>query len=168
MKSSSIGTRITSESRARTRRVYCHVTLSRGWLLNATRHAGTVVLTAFTIFISSIMAPRPHFDLESLSTSIPAIFDQAQISAATHRKNCVALYKLQVASADVVESMTRGRDAEVKLVGERAFSEIFLGMLNRVLIVKKSTPAADRIVKFVAAYVEFLNEKGVYTPYMCA
>ncbi|EJC98309.1 uncharacterized protein FOMMEDRAFT_96961 [Fomitiporia mediterranea MF3/22] len=106
------------------------------------------------------MAPRSSFDLNSLSTAVPAVFDQAQSSAATHKKNCVALYKLHAASAEIIESINRGRkDAEVKLVGERAFAEIFLDMLNRVLVVKKSTPAADRIVKFVASYVKFLSEK---------
>lgn len=83
----------------------------------------------------------------------------------THKKNSVALYKLQSASAAVVE---RGRsDAEVRLVGERAFSEVFLDMLNRVLVVKKSTPAADRIVRFVTTYVKFLNEKGASSLYEC-
>ncbi|KAH9930810.1 nuclear condensing complex subunit [Amylocystis lapponica] len=33
--------------------------------------------------------------LQSLSTAIPHIFDQAQLSVTTHRKNCVALHKLQ-------------------------------------------------------------------------
>ncbi|KAL5523223.1 YCG1_2 [Sanghuangporus sanghuang] len=106
------------------------------------------------------MAPRAHFDLDQLTTAIPAVFDQAQTSAATHKKNCVALFKLQSASAEVVEPVGRGKkDVEVRLVGERAFTEVFMDMLNRVLVVKKSTAAADRIVKFVSSYVKFLNEK---------
>ncbi|KAL5480828.1 YCG1_1 [Sanghuangporus weigelae] len=107
------------------------------------------------------MAPRAPFDLDSLTTAIPAVFNQAQTSAATHKKNCVALFKLQSASAEVVESVGRGKkDAEIRLVGERAFTEVFMDMLNRVLVIKKSTPAADRIVKFVSSYVKFLNEKA--------
>lgn len=109
------------------------------------------------------MAPRTFLDLESLKTAVPIVFDQAQTSAATHKKNCVALYKLQSASAEVTETVGRGKkDAEVRLIGERAFTEVFMDMLNRVLIVKKSTPAADRIVKFVSSYVKFLNEKGPF------
>ncbi|KAH8108765.1 nuclear condensing complex subunit [Phellopilus nigrolimitatus] len=108
------------------------------------------------------MAPRATFDLDALATSIPTIFDQAQSSAATHRKNCVALYKLQSASAAVVETAEKGRKGEeVRLVGEKVFTEIFLNMLNRVIVVKKGTPNADRIVKFVANYIKFLNDKNV-------
>lgn len=109
------------------------------------------------------MAPRATFDLDALATSIPTIFDQAQSSAATHRKNCVALYKLQSASAAVVETADKGRKGEeVRLVGEKVFTEIFLNMLNRVLVVKKGTPNADRIVKFVANYIKFLNDKSAW------
>ena len=106
------------------------------------------------------MAPRQEFDLDSLSSLVPTIFDQAQSSAATHKKNCVALHKLQTASAKVQE---RGRNSELKLVGERAFGEVVLDLVNRVLVVKKSTPAADRIVKFIGSYVRYAYEKGTYS-----
>ena len=109
------------------------------------------------------MAPRQDFDLASLPNLIPAILDQAQSSAATHKKNCVALHKIQIASVKVVEGGDgRGRGSEVRLTGERAFGEVILDLLNRVLVIKKSTPAADRIVKFIGSYVKFIYEKGVY------
>ena len=41
------------------------------------------------------------------------------------------------------------------------FAEIFMDMLNRVLVIKKGVAAGDRIVKFVASYVKFLGEKGM-------
>jgi condensin complex subunit 3 len=47
-----------------------------------------------------------------------------------------------------------------KFTGERAFVETFLDMVNRILDMKKGPPAADRIVKFVGSYVQYLNEKG--------
>lgn len=110
------------------------------------------------------MEPRQDFDLDSLPTLIPAIFDQAQSSAATHKKNCVALHKVQIASAKIVEGGKGVRqDSEVKLVGERAFGEVVLDLLNRVLVVKRSTPPADRIVKFIGSYVRFIFEKGMLT-----
>lgn len=107
------------------------------------------------------MAPKRSFDLEDLSTSIPDIFDQAQSSSATHKKNCVALYKLHCSAALVTESGDgKGRHAaDVKLVGEKAFADIFVDMVSRVLVVKKGIPAADRTVKFVGAYGRFLFEK---------
>lgn len=108
------------------------------------------------------MAPKPSFELDSLSTIIPSVFDQVQTSAATHKKNCVTLYKLQSTSAKVTETVDRGRNnAELRLIGEKTFAEIFMDMLNRVLVVKKGVTAGDKIVKFVASYVKFLGEKGV-------
>lgn len=103
------------------------------------------------------MAPKIRaFDLETLSTSIPNAFDQAQGSAATHKKNSVALFKTHHASATVTESTGRG----VVLTGEKAFTTIFLDMLNRTLVVKKGNQTADRIMKFVATYIGFLNGKS--------
>ncbi|KAJ6451646.1 nuclear condensing complex subunit [Mycena sanguinolenta] len=75
--------------------------------------------------------------------SVAAIFDQAQTSIANHRKNCVALYKLHVKKNDQSE-----------------FIAGFLDMLSRVLVVKKGPPPVDRIFKFAAQYVRFVNEKA--------
>lgn len=106
------------------------------------------------------MAPRA-FDLDALGTTIPAIFDQVQSSAATHKKNCIALYKLQTASAGVLETISKGKKAEeIRLIGEKTFTDIFVDMVNRVLVVKKGVPTADRIVKFVGSYVKFIGEKS--------
>ncbi len=98
-------------------------------------------------------------NLADLESSIPRIFDQAQISIANHQKNYVALYKLHTHAAQFTESVNNGRS--VKLTGERKFEEIFTLMLTRVLPLKKSTSPADRIVKFVGGYVQFVNLKGM-------
>lgn len=107
------------------------------------------------------MAPRPTFDLETLATTVPAIFDQVQSSTATHKKNCVSLHKLQNASSTMVETVDRRKKGnEIKLVGEKAFIDVFLDMMNRVVVIKKGVPTADRIVKFVGSYIQFINEKS--------
>lgn len=101
-------------------------------------------------------------DIESLSTLVPKIFDQAQASIVTHKKNCIALYKLQNAAAGVTELLRKGKkDVNIRLSGEKTFSDIFLDMLNRVLTVKKGNPTADKVVKFVGTYLGYLNEKGI-------
>ncbi|KAI5122625.1 hypothetical protein M0805_008714 [Coniferiporia weirii] len=112
------------------------------------------------------MTTKALFDLSSLATAIPVVFDQAQSSAATHKKNSVALFKLQSASAAVVENVGKGKmsGAGLKLVGEKMFAEVFVDMLNKVLIVKKGTPTADRIVKFVSNYVKFIVDKTAEKP----
>ena len=105
------------------------------------------------------MAPKSTLNLEDLIESIANIFDQAQISLANHKKNCVALYKLHTKAAAVTQP---GKDGNgPKLVGEKAFQDVFIDMVNRVLVVKKGPANADRIVKYVGSYVKFMNEKGL-------
>lgn len=104
--------------------------------------------------------PKPNQDkaIENLHERIGAIFEQAQLSLANHKKNCVALYKIHAQVMDVVHEGSAG----VKLVGERAFQDVFVNMVSRVLDVKKGAGAAgaERIVKYVGAFVRFMNEKG--------
>ncbi|EAU89293.2 condensin subunit Cnd3 [Coprinopsis cinerea okayama7 len=100
------------------------------------------------------------YDLEELPEAIATIFDQVQLSLANHKKNCVALYKLHLRAATVTKTVQKKNGTtSTKYVGEKAFADTFLDMVNRVLVIKKGPPAADRIVKFVGSYVEYLNEK---------
>ncbi|KAH0581314.1 hypothetical protein H2248_012409 [Termitomyces sp. 'cryptogamus'] len=94
---------------------------------------------------------------DNLAESIAAIFDQVQLSLANHRKNCVALYKLHQQAAAVTQTGSNG--AVVRLVGERKFGDAFIGMVNRVLVVKKGSATADRVIRFIGSYVKFVNEK---------
>lgn len=103
-------------------------------------------------------APSPATTLESLATSIPKAFDQAQTSTANHQKNFVALHKLHIESAKVTETINNGDS--IKLTGERAFEDVFVDMVSRVLSVKKGASQADRIVRFVGGFTKFINEKG--------
>ena len=100
-------------------------------------------------------------DLDTLPEAIATIFDQAQTSLANHKKNCVALYKLHLRAAEITaEAKKKNGTVSIKYTGERAFADAFLDMVNRVLGMKKGPPAADRIVKFVGSYIQYLNEKG--------
>lgn len=93
---------------------------------------------------------------DTLPTLLPPIFEQAQHTTANHRKNIVALRKVQDACASVTEDSSKG----TKLVGEKAFNTLFIDMVNRVLGVKKGVAVADRVVKFVASYVAYTTEQG--------
>jgi condensin complex subunit 3 len=101
--------------------------------------------------------------LDSLVTSIPKAFEQAQISSANHQKNFVALHKLHADAAKHTESVNNGNS--IKLTGERAFEDVFIDMVSRVLSVKKGASQADRIVRFVGGYTKFINGKGEH--YFC-
>ena len=96
--------------------------------------------------------------IDIIPAALPKIFDQAQNTTANHQKNKVALHKLHKDAAAHVQSVQNGKS--VKLIGERAFEDVFIDMVNHVLHVKKGAPLADRIVKFVGGYVRFMNEKG--------
>jgi hypothetical protein len=97
---------------------------------------------------SASAMPSAVSPLEALPTLVPHHFQDAQHSLATHRKNVVALQRAHAAAAQVTQRTERG----TKLVGEKAFNEVFIACLNRVLGIKKGVVNADRIVKFVAAY----------------
>ena len=104
------------------------------------------------------MAPKSMSILHDLTEKVATIFDQAQTSMASHRKNCVALFKLHVQAEGVTEIVKNGK--ATKLVGERAFGDAFIDMITRVLVIKKGPAGADRVVKFIGTYVKFMNEKG--------
>jgi condensin complex subunit 3 len=98
------------------------------------------------------------FTLKDLSVEIPKIFDQVQNSTANHQKNYVALFKLHSEAAQVTEPRDRGM--ALKPIGERAFEDILMHMVARILSVKKGVVPADRIAKFLGGYTKFINEKG--------
>lgn len=106
--------------------------------------------------------PAPVPILETLQPAISKIFDQAQTTTANHQKNFVALYKIHVEAAKHTQPVQNGKS--VKLVGERAFEDIFINMVTRVLSLKKGTTGADRVIKFVGGYIRVANDKcGQYT-----
>ncbi|KAL4079677.1 nuclear condensing complex subunit [Scleroderma citrinum] len=97
------------------------------------------------------MLARTSSLAETLSASIPRIFDQAQNTTANHQKNVVALYKIHIDAATFTESVHNGRS--IKLTGERLFEDAFIDMF-------KGISQAERIVKFVGAYTKYMNEQA--------
>ena len=94
---------------------------------------------------------------EAVHDTVPAIFQQAQHSVASHKKNVVQLHKIQLQAAAYTEPTPKGP----RLVGERTFNNQFLDVLKNILPLKKGTTVADRIVKFVGAFVHFIVDKGL-------
>ncbi|KAF9168468.1 hypothetical protein DFQ26_007599 [Actinomortierella ambigua] len=88
--------------------------------------------------------------LENLRTLIPAIFQESQKTTGNHRKNAIALRKIQEQCAEA--------GAEE---GEAAFFKEFIRNLNVVLAVKKREPAADRVIQFVSAFILCTREKDI-------
>jgi len=96
---------------------------------------------------------------EQLLAAIPRIFDQASSSTANHKKNHVALYKIQ----DELAKWTEPLKKSIRIIGERKFQDTFLILFARVIPLKKGEASGDRIVKFVGGYIKFINEKGWHT-----
>ncbi|KAF8424272.1 nuclear condensing complex subunit [Boletus edulis BED1] len=94
----------------------------------------------------------------SVADVLPKIFDQVQTTSANHQKNVVALHKLHLDAAAFTESTHGGRS--IKLTGERLFEDTFIDLLCRVIVVKKGISQADRIIKFVGAYIHYLDAKA--------
>ncbi|KAJ7056620.1 nuclear condensing complex subunit [Mycena amicta] len=84
---------------------------------------------------------------------VAAIFEQVQNSTANHQKNLVAAYKLH--SRSTVNPQGNKDDR-----GEHEFRDAFFTAIAAVLPVKKGATAADRVVKFVGSYFQYLNERA--------
>jgi len=97
-------------------------------------------------------------NLNDALSSVPKIFDQVQVSVANHQKNCVALHKVHAEAAEFTEPIDSR--AMNRLTGEKMFAEAVQCLLFRVLVLKKGVTTADRVVKFIGAYIKFINEKG--------
>lgn len=96
--------------------------------------------------------------LTLIPESIPRIFEQAQITTANHQKNFVALNKLH--SAAITASEPTRNEISDQSSGEKAFEDVFIEMITRLLPLKKGASVVDRVVKFIAGYIKFLHEKG--------
>lgn len=82
---------------------------------------------------------------------------QCQTSLANHRKNVTALAKIHAQTSDVWEEVSKG----IKLTGEKAFNDRFMEMVYHVLPIKKGVPNADRVIKFIGAFILHISQKGM-------
>ncbi|KAK4056299.1 chromosome condensation complex Condensin, subunit G [Microbotryomycetes sp. JL221] len=90
---------------------------------------------------------------DALDAQVAALFQQAQNSVASHRKLVNSLYHLFQRCASFTTMSSSGRT--IKLTGERMFGERIRSCLVYALGCKKGIEQADRIIKFVAAFVAF-------------
>jgi len=88
---------------------------------------------------------------ESLLEEIPNIFQDAQRSLATHRKNATALRKIYQKYCKTEEN-------------EKSFIEEFFRNLNKILVIKKGQLSADKSMKFIVEFIKFSlkKENGIF------
>ncbi|KAK9462936.1 nuclear condensing complex subunit [Lipomyces oligophaga] len=82
----------------------------------------------------------------ALSAQIAQIFQDCQYSISTHKKLSVKLWNIHK------QSCVADRQTE--------FQKTFLAMVNRVLPVKKTEPASERVAKYVLTYIEYIYNQG--------
>ena len=97
--------------------------------------------------------------LARLPENVAPIFNEVQLSIANHNKNCVNLFKLHDQAREIF-IITQGGGK--KVTGERAFQKEILNGIFKTLLVKKGDVCADRVGRFVGAYLKHVNEKGAF------
>ncbi len=84
--------------------------------------------------------------VESFLDEIPSIFQDAQRSLATHRKNAAALRK-------IIQRNCKNEE------NEQLFIKEFFRNLNKILVIKKGQIAADRSLKFIVEFIKLSIKK---------
>jgi len=83
---------------------------------------------------------------EGFLSEIPYIFQDAQRSMATHRKNAAALRK-------IIQKNCKNEETEQLFIKE------FLRNLNKILVLKRGHIFADRSLKFIVEFIKFSLKK---------
>ncbi|KAI9283993.1 nuclear condensing complex subunit [Umbelopsis sp. AD052] len=98
--------------------------------------------------------------LKSLKTAIPQLFQESQKPNANGRSVAVDLRKIQEACAlnsPIVEHELHDIDPE----GELQFNLEVIRNLNKILPVKKKEPTVDRVIRFIAAFMQYTQSLDV-------
>ncbi|KAF3009611.1 hypothetical protein E8E13_006938 [Curvularia kusanoi] len=101
-------------------------------------------------------------DTTSLRNRIVQVFKDAQKTTATQRKLVVTLRKIQeeVCFEPPAHKARNAREEEdVEDFDEADFNQEFVRNVLRVANVKKSEPAGDRMVRFMATFLRYASEK---------
>ncbi|KAK0203640.1 nuclear condensing complex subunit [Desarmillaria ectypa] len=98
---------------------------------------------------------KDNLSIDEICSKICQIFDQAQHSVTSHKKNVVELYKCHAEMANMKFSENN------QLSGETKFLEIVSELLSRIFLLKRTEKSAENVVKLVGAYVKLINERAV-------
>ena len=103
--------------------------------------------------------------LNSLKTRVPEIFMEAQKPNAVLRKYSINLTELQFPCC-LKSPAKKGEPQDIDYEGEAIFTKEVLRNINKVLSIKKNEPHADRIVRFIASFLQYMQEFGNYLAFM--
>lgn len=116
------------------------------------------------VYLLLNMAPtsaqvRKQNAIASLSTTVPQIFNEAQKPNATQRKHAVALRKIQEQCA-LNSPARKGLPHDIDPEGESKFNAEVIRNINKILNIRKREPHADRIVRFIATFMQYTQQLG--------
>ena len=100
----------------------------------------------------------------SLRTQICIIFGESQKATAGHRKLVVSLRKIQERCA-YEPTQTSGQKAQ-DAFEENDFNEEMGRCVLRILGVKKTESAGDKVIKFLGQFLKHASEKGTNTSHL--
>jgi condensin complex subunit 3 len=95
----------------------------------------------------------------SLRTRIAQVFSDASKTTATQRKLVVTLRKIQEECCFEPPETNKGRNEERESFEEDDFITEMVRVVLRVMNVKKSEPAGDRVVRFLTTFLKYATEK---------
>lgn len=97
----------------------------------------------------------------SLRTRIAHVFGDASKTTATQRKLVVTLRKIQEECCFEPPEMDAGRHGDRETFEEDDFTAEMVRVVLRVMNVKKSEPAGDRVIRFLTTFLKYATEKDV-------
>lgn len=104
-------------------------------------------------------AARKRATVESLPNTIPQIFNDAQKPNANHRKHAIALRKIQE-QCGLNSPIVEGQPQDIDEENEAKFNRAVIKCVNRILRIRKREPHADRIVRFIASFMQYTQQLG--------
>jgi condensin complex subunit 3 len=97
--------------------------------------------------------------LASLKTIIPGIFMDAQRPNEHLRSDSIRLRDVQLACC-LNSPRLIGEQEDIDYEGEEEFINEVFRNINKVLPIKKKEPHADRIVRFIAGFLHYNQQRG--------
>lgn len=103
--------------------------------------------------------PQRATALESLSTNVAQVFEDAQKPNANQRKNAIAMRKIQTQIC--LNSPIRDDQAhDINFEKEELFINEFIRNVNKILMIRRREPHADRVTRFIATFVQYSQQQG--------
>jgi hypothetical protein len=97
--------------------------------------------------------------LGSLNSLVAEVFMDSQKPEGILRADAIKLRDIQMACCLNSPRMI-GQPEDIDLVGESRFLQAVFQMVNIVIKAKRKEPAADRVQRFIAGFLQYIQSKG--------